>query len=86
MNKILGIFGLLLFVGIVTSVLSSSFDTAYNMYNVARWSATFGIISIGAAFVIITGGIDLSVGSLISLAGCILVMSIKQWGLSVYTV
>ena len=84
MNKILGIFGLLLFVGIVTSVLSSSFDTSYNMYNVARWSATFGIISIGAAFVIITGGIDLSVGSLISLAGCILVMSINEWGLSVY--
>ena len=85
MNKILGIFGLLLFVGVVTSVLSSSFDTEYNMYNVARWSATFGIISIGAAFVIITGGIDLSVGSLISLSGCILVISIKEWGLSVYS-
>ncbi len=84
MNKILGIFGLLLFVGIFTSVLSSSFDTAYNMYNVARWSATFGVISIGAAFVIITGGIDLSVGSLISLAGCMLVISIKDWGLSIY--
>lgn len=84
MNKILGIFGLLVFVCLFTTVLSSSFDTAYNMYNVTRWSALFGVISIGAAFVIITGGIDLSVGSLISLAGCFLCIFIMDYGWSVY--
>ena len=85
MNKILGIFGLLIFVCLFTTVLSDSFDTAYNLYNVTRWSALFGIISIGVAFVIITGGIDLSIGSIVCLCGCLLSIFMMDYGWSVYT-
>jgi ribose transport system permease protein len=70
MKKILGIFGLLAVVCVVTILLSDRFLTVYNLENVFRRTALFGIISIGAAFVIITGGIDLSIGSLICLVGC----------------
>ena len=76
LNKILGITGLLIFVWVFTWVFSDlltehrwSFLTAYNQENLLKRIALFGIISIGVAFVIITGGIDLSVGSVICLVG-----------------
>jgi ribose transport system permease protein len=72
MKKILGITGLLIFICVVTALLSDSFLTSYNIENLLRRTALFGIISIGAAFVIITGGIDLSIGSVICLVGCLL--------------
>lgn len=82
MNKILGIFGLLIFVCLFTTVLSDSFVSAYNMFNITRWSALFGILSIGVAFVIITGGIDLSIGSVVGLTACLLPMFIVENGWS----
>jgi ribose/xylose/arabinose/galactoside ABC-type transport system permease subunit len=75
MNKIMGILFLLVYVCIATAILSDGrFLMPDNIQNVFRRSALFGIIGIGAAFVIITGGIDLSVGSLIGLVGCLLPM------------
>lgn len=70
MRKVLGISALLLAVCIVTAIASPSFLSAYNLENLIRRSALFGIISIGVAFVIITGGIDLSIGSVVCLVGC----------------
>ena len=84
MNKILGIFGLLVFIGLFTTLLSDSFDSPQNLYNVTRWSALYGVLSIGAAFVIITGGIDLSVGSLVCLVGCLMATYIMDYGWSIY--
>lgn len=72
MKKILGILGLLLTVGLVTALCSDRFLTAGNLENLVRRSALFGVISIGAAFAIVTGGIDLSIGSVICLVGCLL--------------
>ena len=80
MNKILGIFGLLIFVCLFTTVLNGSFVSEYNLYNTTRWSALFGILSIGVAFVIITGGIDLSIGSVVGLVACLLPMLIVDQG------
>lgn len=51
---------------------AESFISPFNTQNLIRRSAEFGIISIGAAFVIITAGIDLSIGSVICLVGCLL--------------
>lgn len=82
MNKILGIFGLLIFVCLFTTVLNGSFVSEYNLYNITRWSALFGILSIGVAFVIITGGIDLSIGSVVGLVACLLPMLILDHGFS----
>ena len=74
MKKILGILGLLVAVFAVAWIAEPRFASAYNLQNIIRWSALFGIISIGVAFVIITGGIDLSIGSLIGLVGCLIPM------------
>ncbi len=82
MNKILGIFGLLIFVCLFTTVLNDSFVGQYNLYNTTRWSALFGILSIGVAFVIITGGIDLSIGSVVGLVACLLPMLVVEQGYS----
>jgi ribose transport system permease protein len=43
------------------------FLTAYNVGNLLTWVGLFGILSVAQAFVIITGGIDLSVGSVVAL-------------------
>src|SRR6185503_20250037 len=63
MKKILGILALLVVVFVLTALLNPQFVSAYNQENLVRWTSLFGILSIGVAFVIITGGIDLSVGS-----------------------
>lgn len=75
MKRILGIFVLLLVVYVATWIMSDlltgrqSFLSPFNQENLIRRSALFGIIGIGVAFVIITGGIDLSIGSVVCLVG-----------------
>ena len=54
-KKILGVFSLLLVTCVATSGLSPYFLTAYNLENLLRRTSLFGVISIGAAFVIIVG-------------------------------
>jgi ribose transport system permease protein len=83
MKKLLGIFGLLVVVFVSTSLANPQFVSAYNLQNLIRWTALFGIISIGAAFVIITGGIDLSIGSVIGLVGSLMAWLLSQKGWSV---
>ena len=84
MKKILGILGILIVVVIATVVLSEGiFLSPYNMENLIRRTALFGIISIGVGFVIITGGIDLSIGSVVCLIGCGLpwLLTVHEWSL-----
>ena len=70
MKKILGIFALLVAVCVFAAVTSESFRSGYNVENLIRRTALFGVIGIGVTFVIVTGGIDLSIGSVICLVGC----------------
>lgn len=83
MKKILGILGLLIFICVATAIMSDRFLTEFNVENLIRRTSLFGIISIGAAFVIITGGIDLSIGSVICLIGCLLPHFLIQHEMSV---
>jgi ribose transport system permease protein len=53
------------------SFATPSFGTAQNLFNVARNCAFVGIIGLGMTAVIITGGIDLSVGAVLCLAGMV---------------
>lgn len=77
-KKIFGIFGLLVVICAFTAWQApDSFLKAANIENTIRWTALFGIISIGVSFVIITGGIDLSIGSVIGLIGCLLAMCLN---------
>lgn len=81
MKKNLGIVALFLTVFLVTAFSSGNFINAYNLENLIRRSSLFGIIGIGVAFVIVTGGIDLSIGSMIGLVGCLLpwLLVAKGW-------
>ena len=83
MKKILGIFLLLAVVFTSTALLNPQFVSAYNLQNLITWTSLFGVISIGVAFVIITGGIDLSIGSVIGLVGSLLGLLLTQKGWSV---
>ncbi len=58
---------IILFVAL--SVASPYFLTANNLASVARQTAVFNTMALGMTIVIITGGIDLSVGSILGLAG-----------------
>jgi ribose transport system permease protein len=71
-SKIGFIFLLLVVVCLYTAFSSDRFLRAGNIENLVHRTALFGILSIGAAFVIITGGIDLSIGSLVCLVGVLL--------------
>ena len=54
---------------IVFAILEPSFLSPLNLFNVMRQISIEGLIAIGMTFVILTAGIDLSVGSLVAVAG-----------------
>jgi ribose transport system permease protein len=62
------IFVALIFIVIIMSAASPYFLTQDNIFNVLRGMSTIGIMAIGQTMVIITGGIDLSVGSLMAVS------------------
>ena len=64
-----------LFIGL--SIASPYFLTANNLASVARQTAVFNTMALGMTIVIITGGIDLSVGSILGLAGLIGAMALE---------
>jgi ribose/xylose/arabinose/galactoside ABC-type transport system permease subunit len=62
------VYGLILILSVYASLLSPNFLTDRNIFNVLRTAAFLGTVAIGETLVIISGGIDLSVGSVIKLA------------------
>ena len=80
MKKELGIFAMLVVLCIVVAILNPLFLSVMNLQNTARLVGMFGIFSIGVGIVIITGGIDLSVGSLFALFGVLLSFMLMRWG------
>lgn len=54
---------------LVSALASDAFFTSSNFFNLIRQVAPIGIISMGMLLVIITGGIDLSVGSVVAMVG-----------------
>jgi inositol transport system permease protein len=65
-------FGLLLvilFVGIALSLLTDTFLSVANFTNVARQISINGILAVGVTFVLLTAGVDLSLGSVVALSG-----------------
>src|SRR6187455_1904738 len=70
---------LLLVLCTIVAALSPQFLSVVNLQNVARLVGMYGIFSIGVGIVIITGGIDLSVGSICALLGILLSMMLVEW-------
>lgn len=82
MKKELGIFALLVLLCAVVALLDPRFLAPANLQNTARLIGAYGIFSIGLGLVIITGGIDLSVGSAFALLGVLLSIFLTEWQLS----
>jgi inositol transport system permease protein len=61
----------LLVLMLIFSVLEPRFLSELNLFNVMRQISITGLIALGMTFVILTGGIDLSVGSVVALAGLV---------------
>lgn len=80
MKKELGTFLLLVLLCVVVAALNPRFLAPANLQNMARLIGAYGIFSIGLGMVIITGGIDLSVGSVFALLGVLLSMMLVEWG------
>ena len=80
MKKELGTFLLLVLLCVVVAALNPRFLSPANLQNMARLIGAYGIFSIGLGIVIITGGIDLSVGSVFALLGVLLSMMLVEWG------
>ena len=79
MKKELGTFLLLVILCLVVAILNPRFLAGTNLQNMARLIGAYGIFSIGLGMVIITGGIDLSVGSVFALLGVLLSMMLTEW-------
>jgi ribose/xylose/arabinose/galactoside ABC-type transport system permease subunit len=73
-----GVFVSFLLIFIVLSLVAPGFLTVQNLTTVLRQISINGILAIGITFVIITGGIDLSLGSTVALAGVVAALFAKQ--------
>ena len=79
-RKELSVLLLLVSLCIVVGIANRQFLSVTNIQNMSRLIGTYGIFSIGVGFVIITGGIDLSLGSICALLGVLLSMMLVEWG------
>ena len=62
----------------VFALLAPQFFSFENLVNVALSIAVIGVLAVGMTFVILTGGIDLSIGSIVALGGVVAALVTKQ--------
>lgn len=82
-SSVFGIIIILVFMFAVLSVTTSEFLTSDNLLSVFRQFSFIGIMAIGQVMVIVTGGIDLSVGSVFAFAGVTSAYAMAKLGLGV---
>lgn len=76
-----GLLLLVLIVTVLTHVIADSpFLSSRNLTNLFRQTAINGVLAMGMTFVILTGGIDLSIGSLVAFVSIVIGMSQVHWG------
>ncbi|MCB1431625.1 MAG: ABC transporter permease [Alphaproteobacteria bacterium] len=80
-KKDAGLLVLILLVGTVVAMINPLFLSPINLANTANLIGLFGIFAIGQGIVIMTGGIDLSVGSVIALLGVLFVDLLANLGM-----
>ena len=68
--KYKSLIGLVLLIAVV-SILNPSFLSTKNIFNILRQTSVNAVIAAGMTFVILTGGIDLSVGSILGISGAV---------------
>src|ERR671912_898686 len=73
----------LILVVAVSALVFDNFLTEQNLENIVLQGAFLGLIVVGMTFVIISGGIDLSVGSMVGLGGILAALAIQvSWPLA----
>ncbi|TYT22753.1 ABC transporter permease [Dictyoglomus thermophilum] len=80
--SVMGIYVALIVLGMILSVLTPDFFTIYNLMNIARQSAINSLIAVGMLLAILTGGIDLSVGSVLALSTVLSAILIKNYSVN----
>ncbi|MFT5731665.1 MAG: ribose transport system permease protein [Planctomycetota bacterium] len=81
--KVIAIILLLIAIAAFTGMANERFFAPANLENLLQRTSLFGLLGIGAAFVIITGGIDLSIGSVVGLSATALPWMLTEVGLPV---
>jgi len=74
----LGLLGIIVILGAYFAIRSPVFLSADNLQNIGRQMAVFGVIAVGETFVIITAGIDLSVGSVLGLTAVVCALELAH--------
>lgn len=72
----------LIVVIIIVSIVEPAFFTLNNMLNILRQSSAIGIAALGMTYVMISGGMDLSIGSTVSLCGMIAILIMNSIGVT----
>ncbi|RYG33020.1 ABC transporter permease [bacterium] len=78
-NKETGLTIILIVLSLVVWKMNPQFVSGTNLRNLAQLVGMYGIFSIGLGIIIITSGIDLSVGSVFALLGVLLAMALTEW-------
>ncbi|THF75272.1 ABC transporter permease [Cohnella fermenti] len=77
-------FGSLIALVVIFSFASENFFKFSNIVGILLSTAVTGVLALGATFVIITGGIDLSVGTVMTLSAVMTGVSISFWGTPIW--
>lgn len=78
-----GVALILIVLSLVLTIATDKFLTQSNLFSVMRAFSYIAIIAIGEAMIIISGGVDLSVGSIYGFSGLIGAMAMSTWGLPI---
>ncbi|MBU2702746.1 ribose transport system permease protein [Sporomusaceae bacterium BoRhaA] len=73
----LGVLAALIILVVVMTIFAPNFATTSNIFGILQQIAVIGIISVGMTFVILLGGIDLSVGSIVAFTGLVIGLCMK---------
>ena len=71
---------MLILVIIIASFFAENYFTLENFLNVLRQISVIGIVTCGMTFVIISGGIDLAVGSILSFSATLIIINVNKFG------
>ena len=82
MKKVLGMTILLVVLCIAINFDNARFSSTVNLQNLSRQIALLAIFAIGEGIVILSGGIDLSVGSVIAFTGLFVAYAVSKFGMS----
>ncbi|HEX9974680.1 MAG TPA: ribose ABC transporter permease, partial [bacterium] len=87
MRKFFHKYGIIIVLGImvvIMSFLSPRFLTFSNFFNISRQISVMAIVAVGMTFVILSAGIDLSVGSIVALTGIMIAFLVQKMEIPIF--